>query len=54
MIVEFKAGEPRIDFEDSVTLEIIKEPEVDAAAYTVYAGFEMTAEELQFNRLRQR
>ena len=54
VIVEFKAGEPRIDFEDSVTLEIIKEPEVDAATYTVYAGFEMTPEELQFNRLRQR
>lgn len=54
VIVEFKAGEPRVDFEDSVTLEIIKEPEVDAATYTVYAGFEMTAEELQFNRLRQR
>ena len=28
VIVEFRAGEPRIDFEDSVTLEIIKEPEV--------------------------
>ena len=54
VIVEFKAGEPRIDFEDSVTLEIIKEPEVDAATYTVYAGFEMTPEELQFNRLGQR
>ena len=54
VIVEFKAGESRIDFEDSVTLEIIKEPEVDAATYTVYAGFEMTPEELQFNRLRQR
>ena len=54
VIVEFKAGEPRIDFEDSVTLEINKEPEVDAATYTVYAGFEMTPEELQFNRRRQR
>ena len=30
IIVEFKAGEPRIDFEDAVTLEIDRKPEVDA------------------------
>ena len=54
IIVEFKAGEPRIYFEDAVTLEIDKKPEVDASTYTVYAGLEMSPEELEFNRRRQR
>ena len=54
IIVEFKSGEPRIDFEDAVTLEIDRKPEVDASTYTVYAGLEMSPEELEFNRRRQR
>ena len=54
IIVEFKAGEPRLYFEDAVTLEIDKKPEVDASTYTVYAGLEMSPEELEFNRRRQR
>ena len=44
----------RIDFEDAVTLEIDKKPQVDASTYTVYAGLEMSPEELDFNRRRQR
>ena len=54
IVVEFKAGESRINFEDSVTLEIDKKPEVDASTYTIYAGLEMSPEELEFNRRRQR
>ena len=54
IIAEFDAGEPRLYFEDAVTLEIDKKPEVDASTYTVYAGLEMSPEELEFNRRRQR
>ena len=54
IIAEFDAGEPRLYFEDAVTFEIDKKPEVDASTFTVYAGLEMSPEELEFNRRRQR
>jgi len=54
VIVKFKGDESRLDFKDSVTIEIKKEQNVDAATYTIYAGFELTPEELEFNRRRLR
>lgn len=54
IVVQFDENEPRLEFEDSVTIQIDKQPNVDVATYSVYAGFEMTPEELEFNRRRQR
>lgn len=52
--VEFDSEGTRVDFEDSVTIQIDKKDNVDPATYSIYAGFEMTPEELRFNRRRQR
>ena len=50
----FEGTERRFEFEDSVTVQIDLQPNVDPASYSIYAGFEMSPEELEFNRRRQR
>ncbi len=53
IILKFGGSERRFEFEDSVTIQIDLQPNVDPASYSVYAGFEMSPEELEFNRRRQ-
>ena len=54
IIVQFDGSERKIEFEDSVTFQIDRKENVDPGTYTIYAGFEMTPEELEFNRRRLR
>ena len=54
IILTFEESERRFEFEDSVTVQIDLQPNVDPASYSIYAGFEMSPEELEFNRRRQR
>ena len=54
IIVKFEGPERRVEFEDSVTVQIDLQPNIDPASYSIYAGFEMSPEELEFNRRRQR
>ena len=54
IILKFEGPEGRFEFEDSVTVQIDLQPNMDPASYSIYAGFEMSPEELEFNRRRQR
>ena len=54
IIVKFEGPERRFEFEDSLTVQIDLQPNVDPASYSIYAGFGMSPEELEFNRRRQR
>jgi hypothetical protein len=54
IIVKFDGSERKIEFEDSITFEIDRKDNVDPGTYTIYAGFEMSPEELEFNRRRLR
>ena len=46
IILKFEGPERRFEFEDSVTVQIDLQPNVDPASYSIYAGFEMSPEEL--------
>lgn len=52
IVMEFKDGLRRIEFEDSVTIQIDRKKGIDPATYSIYGGFEMSPEELDFNRRR--
>jgi len=52
--VKFRPAERTINFEETFTIQIDLEKNVDPASYSVYAGFEMTPDELEFNRRRLR
>lgn len=54
IIVQFDGAERKVEFEDSVSFQIDQKKNVDPGTYTIYAGFEMTPEELEFNRRRLR
>ena len=54
IVVKFEGPKRKILFEDTVSVEIDRKENIDPATYTVYAGFEMTPEELEFNRRRLR
>ena len=54
IIAKFDGLNNKIDFDDTVTIEIDLDKGINPASYTVYAGFEMTAEELELNRKRMR
>jgi len=54
IVVKFEVPKRKILFEDTVSVEIDRKKNIDPATYTVYAGFEMTPEELEFNRRRLR
>tara|TARA_B100001123_G_scaffold287360_1_gene320307 strand:+ start:130 stop:684 length:555 start_codon:yes stop_codon:yes gene_type:complete len=54
ILIKFDGPERNFELEDSVTVEIDVAKNVDPATYSVYGGFEMTPEELEFNRGRQR
>ena len=52
--VMFDGPQRKIEFEDTVTLQIDQKENVDPGTYTIYVGFEMSPEELEFNRGRLR
>ena len=54
MIAKFKRDETKLDFAEAVTVTIPKKKEAMPEDYMVYMGFEMTPEELAYNRDRQR
>ncbi len=54
VVVKFEGAQREVLFEDTVSVEIDRKENIDPATYTVYAGFEMTPEELEFNRRRLR
>ncbi len=54
MIAKFKRDETKLDFSEAVTVTIPKKKEAMPEDYMVYMGFEMTPEELAYNRNRQR
>jgi hypothetical protein len=54
IVVKFDGQERKIEFEDSVTFQIDRKKNVDPGTYMIYAGFEMSPEELEFNRRRLR
>lgn len=54
IVVKFQGQERQFEFDDSVTIQIDLQPNVDPASYSIYSGFEMSPEELEFNRRRQR
>jgi hypothetical protein len=54
IIVKFEGPQRKIEFEDSISFEIDRKENVDPGTYTIYAGFEMSPEELKFNRRRLR
>ncbi len=54
MIARFQRQETSLDFTESVTVTIPLKKDTQAKDYIVYLGFEMTPEELAYNRKRQR
>ncbi len=54
IIVQFDGPKRKIEFEDSINFQIDQKKNVDPGTYTIYGGFEMTPEELEFNRRRLR
>ena len=54
MIAKFKRDETKLDFSESVTVTIPKKKDDLPEEFMVYMGFEMTPEELAYNRNRQR
>lgn len=54
MVAKFQRNENKLDFSDAVTVTIPKKKEVPSKDFIVYLGFEMTPEELAYNRKRQR
>jgi len=54
IVVKFEGAQRKVLFEDTVSVEIDRKENIDPATYTFYAGFEMTPEELEFNRRRLR
>lgn len=54
MIAKFQRQETALDFSEAVTVTIPKKKEALPKDYIVYMGFEMTPEELAYNRKRQR
>jgi hypothetical protein len=54
IIAKFDGSDRKIEFEDSISFEIDRKENVDPGTYTIYAGFEMSPEELEFNRRRLR
>lgn len=54
MIAKFQRQETDLKFADAVTVTIPKKKDMSSKDYIVYLGFEMTPEELAYNRKRQR
>jgi hypothetical protein len=54
MIAKFQRQETNLSFADTVTVTIPKKKDAHSKDYIVYLGFEMTPEELAYNRKRQR
>lgn len=54
IVVKFDGLQRKIEFEDSVTFQIDRKENIDPGTYMIYAGFEMSPEELEFNRRRLR
>lgn len=52
--LKFQGPDRIFEFEDSFTVPIDLPKGVDPASYSIYGGFEMTPEELEFNRRKQR
>lgn len=53
LIVQFKKDETHLDYKDSFTIQIDRKPGIDPSSYSVYGGFEMTPDELEFSRRRR-
>jgi len=54
VIVKFEGPDRSFEFKDAIEVQIDLAKDVDPASYSIYGGFEMTPEELEFNRRRQR
>jgi hypothetical protein len=54
MIARFQRQETSLDFTEAVTVTIPRKQNMQPKDYLVYLGFEMTPEELAYNRKRQR
>jgi hypothetical protein len=54
MIAKFKRDETKLEFTEPVTVTIPRKKNTLPEDYMVYMGFEMTPEELAYNRNRQR
>jgi len=53
LIVKFQGTNRKFEFENPGTVQIDLKKGTDLASYSIYGGFEMTSEELEFNRRRQ-
>jgi hypothetical protein len=54
MIARFQGRETKLDFSEAVTVTIPKKDKSLPKDYIVYLGFEMTPDELAYNRKKQR
>ncbi|MEE2689294.1 MAG: hypothetical protein VX430_07710 [Pseudomonadota bacterium] len=54
IVVKFQGPNRNFEFENPVSVQIDLKKGVDLASYSIYGGFEMTSQELEFNRRRQR